>query len=547
MNTNVSDYSIVDLLNILEIDVNEDDLTPQLIINKTNDYITRFKKENNLTLSTFFNNVQIRLLTYLKDDNAYTNNENDYEQEDDEEDYNDDNDDNDDKNQIPLPQLTQNWVNNQYLTQDSKSQNDKITNRKNNIQTFPNEHLPMKKNTLGVSNTFNVPVAQGVLNPNLKNITTRIINLDSQYRETILDSKETSTDYTLNLSEPLVNVLSLRLYSFQIPYTWYCIDSEYGNNFFWISFVNTSGEINDSVKIQISSGNYNTTTFTQAITASLTIAGFDFSATSRPGEPIYIAPTNNKVSLLLYGGTYGTETIDEKTIITFFDFNSKIKSDEGDIASCNTSSYINQTLGWIMGFREPSINVNLNGNVSEAIINLYGSRYFILVLDDLNQNHLNDGLVTITETSKTIKLPKYYTPTLPYTCTEPNPTSDEPNNVTYSSSAQVLPSAPRVLTQSQIYSINEIIKNNEKTLDYKTKSPNVSDTFAVIPLKIGSMSLGDVYVDFGGSLQDNKRDYFGPVNIVRLRIKLLDDRGNVVNLNGNDWSITLISESLYQY
>ena len=83
MNTNVSDYSIVDLLNILEIDVNEDDLTPQLIINKTNDYITRFKKENNLTLSTFFNNVQIRLLTYLKDDNAYTNNENDYEQEDD--------------------------------------------------------------------------------------------------------------------------------------------------------------------------------------------------------------------------------------------------------------------------------------------------------------------------------------------------------------------------------------------------------------------------------------------------------------------------------
>ena len=90
-----------------------------------------------------------------------------------EEDYNDDTDDNDDKNQIPLPQLTQNWVNNQYLTQDSKSQNDKITNRKNNIQTFPNEHLPMKKNTLGVSNTFNVPVAQGVLNPNLKNITTR--------------------------------------------------------------------------------------------------------------------------------------------------------------------------------------------------------------------------------------------------------------------------------------------------------------------------------------------------------------------------------------
>ena len=46
----------------------------------------------------------------------------------------------------------------------------------------------MKKNTLGVSNTFDVPVAQGVLNPNLKNITSRIINLDSQYREIKADN-----------------------------------------------------------------------------------------------------------------------------------------------------------------------------------------------------------------------------------------------------------------------------------------------------------------------------------------------------------------------
>jgi hypothetical protein len=61
------------------------------------------------------------------------------------------------------------------------------------------------------------------------------------------------------------------------------------------------------------------------------------------------------------------------------------------------------------------------------------------------------------------------------------------------------------------------------------------------------MKTGDVYVEFGGSLQDNKRTYFGPVNITRLRLKLLDDKGNILNLNGGNWCVTLMSENLYQY
>ena len=56
-----------------------------------------------------------------------------------------------------------------------------------------------------------------------------------------------------------------------------------------------------------------------------------------------------------------------------------------------------------------------------------------------------------------------------------------------------------------------------------------------------------MYIEFGGSLQDNKRIYFGPVNIERMRVKLMDDKGNTVNMNGADWSVTLISENLYQY
>jgi hypothetical protein len=30
-------------------------------------------------------------------------------------------------------------------------------------------------------------------------------------------------------------------------------------------------------------------------------------------------------------------------------------------------------------------------------------------------------------------------------------------------------------------------------------------------------------------------------------VRLLDDKGNLVNLNDNDWSFSLIVEQLYQY
>jgi hypothetical protein len=362
----------------------------------------------------------------------------------------------------------------------------------------------MNRDHLGINNTYSVPVAQDVLNPNLKNTTSRIIVLDSQYRQSA-DINETSTDYTLELSEPLLNVLSLRLYSFSIPYTWYTIDSIYGNNCFWLTFSN-----NEHLKISIDT------------------------------------------------------SVDTSTIITFFDPTADLSCNY----KCVQTIAINQTLGWILGFRIPVVNADPSGNTGIAVLDLYGPKYFILVIDDLNQNHINSGLIGITETSKTLKMPSYYSPDLPYTCIAANPPTansliansiqlaNDPDagllivdklTGTYSPTPRVLPSAPRILTQSQIYSINEIKKNNEKTYSYRLQSPVVSDTFAILPIKLGSSKLGDVNTEFGGSMQDNKRVYFGPVNISRMRVKLLDDRGNIVNLNGCDWCVTLVSENLYQY
>ena len=533
IDTDINNYSIGDLLTILDLDTP----TKQNITDSTNYYINKFQKENKQEMATFFQDVQDELLEYVEELN--TPQDATYE-----------------------PTTTQEdlwWRNEKVLPQPDQVQKDKITDRTDNTVTFNNKHLPMSEKQLGVTNIKNVEVAQDKLNPTLANTTSRIISLDSQYRQ-VTGINDISTDYTLDLSEPLVNVLSLRPYSFQVPYTWYTVDTQ--NSCFFITFLSS----NVSITVSLEAGNYSTTNFVTALITSFTNAGFTFSTT-----PVSFSSTNGKITLNLYGGTYTdtststTYTIDNTTIITFFDPTSELVCSTG---TCVPTSVINQTLGWLMGYRLPYINVNSSGNVAPAVINLIGPKYLIIVLDDLNQNHINSGLIGITELSKTLKLPTYYSRDLPYVCTPANPngTNLQSNtellsgdinagtlimdkwNASYVPNVTLLPSAPRILTQSQIYSINEIMKNNERYSNYsKSSSPTCTDTFAIIPLDKKNMATGELYVEDSSTLQLNKRIYFGPVNIERMRLKLLDDKGNVLNLNGADWCLTIIAELLYQY
>ena len=518
---NVDNYTVSELLLILDLD----DPNPDYITEKSDFYIAKFKNENNREMVDFFQDVQNTLLEYateLEDENT-----------------------DEPAETSESKKQSNNWWKNQILTQDDPTQNIKITDRKQKIDIFNNNHVPMKQQQLGVVNATSVPVAQDTLNPTLKNITNRFINLDSQYRQ-LAHATETSTDYTLDLSETLTDVLSLRLYSIQIPYTWYAIDLNYGNTCFWISFMDTFNNVESIVTISIESGNYSSTTFTSVLNAAIATAGITFSDPSF--NPVSFNSANGKITLNLIGGIYivGTITyiIDIKSIVTFFRYTSDLRC----IAACVQKTVLNQSLGWIMGFRTPDIIVNPTGNTAPAVLDLYGPKYLILVIDDFNQNHLNNGLIGITEPSTNIKLPLYYSPDLPQICIDANPNTSILSDNTYTPTPQILPTAPRLLTQTQIYTINEILKNNEKTTSYRLNSPTPMDTFAIIPIKRSNNAItGDTYVEFGGSLQDNKRTYFGPVNIERLRVKLLDDKGNILNLNGCDWSITLISENLYQY
>ena len=88
-----------------------------------------------------------------------------------------------------------------------------------------------------------------------------------------------------------------------------------------------------------------------------------------------------------------------------------------------------------------------------------------------------------------------------------------------------------------LLSINDFQKHNTRSF--------------LSPLQDGSLPnsniLAKVYSACGGEccIENQERIYFGPTNISRLHIQLLDEFGRIVDLNNGDYSFTLELEILY--
>jgi hypothetical protein len=234
------------------------------------------------------------------------------------------------------------------------------------------------------------------------------------------------------------------------------------------------------------------------------------------------------------------------------------------------------TIGWMLGFRDytqyfltpqnqtpsstpstkpyylssingsyiitPNIDTSSNLTLSTQIYltsdtalstNLYN--YFLISLDDFIQNHLNDGLVTITRSQTSIQIPDYSYSTT-QTC--------DPATGELVSTATTQTNSDNV-TNAQLYSLNQSVISQQNPSKQYSPGPFIKDLFGIIPYKPPSAP-GDYYTEFGGTLQNQERLYFGPVNIRKMTIQLLTDRGTLLDLNGSNWSFSFICEQLYR-
>jgi hypothetical protein len=173
------------------------------------------------------------------------------------------------------------------------------------------------------------------------------------------------------------NVLDLQLAALELPTTFYVISKQYGNNFFGVKLINSSGVFYQLIIIP--DGNYDQTTIYTIINqqlVNLVSINADFG--------------NIVFAINLTSGITGTG----QTIVGFngsqtsgaaFQLNF-----QGDIyGNEDKNTPLPLKFGWNLGFRN-GIYINNTNYVSEGVLDLTGPRYVYLVIDDHN-NNVNNG------------------------------------------------------------------------------------------------------------------------------------------------------------
>ena len=213
------------------------------------------------------------------------------------------------------------------------------------------------------------------------------------------------------------------------------------------------------------------------------------------------------------------------------------------------------TVGWLLGYRESPTyalsdylaeapgksaskyylpeNANVCVLIGDTNVSLNLFNYFLIVLDDYTQNHLNDGLVTTQQAQTVIDVPL-----------ETKVTCDPVTGLRVVSAANDPGATP--LTAKQLYAAQQKVLSSKVAQKKHSPGPFVKNVFGIIPMKLTGLKQGQTFTELGGTLQQQNRMYFGPVNIHRMSIQLLSDRGNLVDLNNSNWGFVLMAEQLYK-
>ena len=501
---NIENYSIDELYQLLEL---KKTATAKDIERKADGYIQKYTKKDKPNYYNFFLAARSKLLDALDDKD------------------NQEADDGDGGGEF----IKTEWARDATPTTN-------LVDRKNYTQVVDAEHGILRRERLPISQGRGTPFVQGQMNAVLRNKNNIIINVDSHYRQIFrcqttssadcsnttcsLDSyrfSDTSTDFTFDLTHPITNVLKISLYSYEIPHAWYVFDPVYGTTQFQI----------DGSCVELPAGNYDPSGLMTAITAVLPA-----------GYTITYDPANGRVTL----------TGPAPFALNFYDLSGADCTHVAELPGDDICGHkalpkpagkgpkIDYNLGWLLGFRE-TLYSGAASYTGESILDVYGSRYLFLEVDDFNQNRLNQGVISLTANLDTFSVPASIRCRLP--------ASQDPSN---NSSCGKPPPSWRGpgLTAVQTYARAQLINAQQQGHPDRYLSPTGSNILARIPVrKFNHYDL--LFDNWNSALKDTARQYFGPVTLRRLRVRLLNDKGYVVNLNRMDFSFSLLVEQLYQY
>jgi len=220
---------------------------------------------------------------------------------------------------------------------------------------------------------------QGVINPLKKRTITKMVNIDTKFRDNYFANP--STNFNLTLPTNFNDVVQMQLKSFELTTSYYVISKNYNNNFFTIKLHFEDGT-SEQTLITIPDGNYTQDDIMTSINNALSLSppSFTYVSFMVGVSGILTGSGRTMVGLNQY---YPSPEPTPKITSIELDF----QMDRYGMEDKNTPLPLK--LGWVLGFRNGVYVNNLN-YVSEGIVDTLGPKYLYLVVDDYN-NSVNNG------------------------------------------------------------------------------------------------------------------------------------------------------------
>ena len=375
-----------------------------------------------------------------------------------------------------------------------------------NIKTNDTNHNfnPIKNTDLNT--VYNYKYPSGIINPIERQTQTKTICINSLFRDNFFNTNSSSFDYIF--PSTIENVIKMTASFVEVPIFWYDISSKNQNNRFSIKLFNVNNGSNG---------------FVPEKTAEIIIEDGTYSSSS------IIAYLNTFFYTYQNGLQFLVCSISEtKSKFSIRAANYKVDS--------NSMTSIN------------SIQMPFDASLSLMTNSYYSPDFYFKIIfnntpffDIKNTDNLQNPYLNYLKSTASILGFKNNE----YTITYNNTFYDYTTGTTYNCYLESEYSYGRYVHQYLFLEINDYNKNfsTNSVISLVGNNNYVGDNIiSVIPITNNSSTI--MFNNNNDGIV-KCREYFGPVRLKKLTIRILDQFGNVLDLNGYDYFIVLELEQLY--